>query len=142
MKKSILTLFASMAFVLLTVSTVSAQVKKQEIKTNASKEKSEDAAALKVPKNIRGKAVAKKRGDECGDNKTDVIIKNHTSWYINIWVDNDYVANLAPGYQTTACAIPGTTKLYGKADFNDGSYLTWGPVYPKTGYEYTWNLHP
>jgi hypothetical protein len=142
MKKSILTLFASMAFVLLTVSTVSAQTKKQDINTKAAKEKSEEAAALKAPKNVKGKPVTKKRGDDCGANKTDVIIKNFTSYYINIWVDNEYVANLAPGYKTTACAIPGTTKLYGKADFSDGTYLTWGPVYPKTGYEYTWNLHP
>ncbi|RVU00130.1 hypothetical protein EOD41_14315 [Mucilaginibacter limnophilus] len=142
MKKAILTLFASAAFALLTVTNVSAQsAKKQEIKTKASTEKSEEVAALKKPKNVKGKPAAK-RGDECGASYSDIIVKNYTGYYLDVFVDGEFRVSLAPGYQTTTCAVPGTTKLYAKASFDDGSYLTWGPVYPKTGYVYTWSLWP
>ena len=144
MKKSILMLGSALLFALIFIAPASAQTtkKKEAIKTNASAVKTDAVGDLKKPANVRGAKAPASRGDVYGPNYSDIVVKNFTGYYIDIYVDGSYRTTVSPGHQITTWAIPGTTKLYGKAEFSDGSYLSWGAIYPKTGYEYTWSLHP
>ncbi len=134
------------AFLVCSVTASVAQDKERKQETIESKrvtEKSKEVDKLKKPGNDKKpKAEPKSRGDVYGPNYSDIVVDNYTGWYIDIYVDDEYRGTLAPYDRRVTWAVPGNTKLYGKAVFDDGSYYYWGPINPETNYEYTWNLHP
>ncbi len=65
----------------------------------------------------------KKRGGACG-----VIADNYTPWIIQVYIDGDYQGTVAPWGDLDLLAIAGwPTNAYARADFTDGSTITWGP---------------
>lgn len=116
--------------------------KHKVISSNATKTQNATVDALTKPMNDKTeKSESKTRGDVYGPNYSDIIIDNYTNFTIDIYVDGNYRGTIAPWDKRTTWAVPGNTKLYAKALFNDGSYYYWGPDVVVTGYEYTWELH-
>jgi len=97
------------------------------------KAKNDPQASNQAPEN---------RGDVYGSDYCDVKLRNYTGYYIDIYVDGSFRGTLGPWEDRVSWAIPGKTKLYGRADFDDGSWLYWGPIEAECSYEYTWNLRP
>lgn len=120
----------------------SAQQKKE--KTVESKHMTEAPAGMPELSKTRGQSkegVAKSRGPVYGDNLSDIIIDNWTPWYIDIYVDGEFRGFVEPWDEGTTWAIPGNTRLYGVAEFDDGDKYYWGPTTVETGYEFTWKLN-
>lgn len=148
MKKTIISNFvmlsALLAFLLVGNSVIAQQKshkKQKTIESKASSVPSDKVAALKRPVNEKNpKPEAKTRGDVYGANYSDIIIDNYTGYSIDIYVDGSFRGTIAPYDKKVTWAVPGNTSLYGKATFDDGSYLYWGPNTIYTGYEYTWQL--
>lgn len=149
MKKSIisnLVLLGSFFAIVVSSNSVFAQQKthrkKQNIEAKALSVPSDEAAALSKPANEKNpQPETKQRGDVYGSNYSDVIVDNYTGYSIDIYVDGSFRGTIAPYDKKVTWAIPGNTRLYAKAVFNDGSYLYWGPTVTYTGYEYKWKLN-
>lgn len=79
----------------------------------------------------------KSRGIIC-----DVHVDNRTNLYIYVWVDGNPEGMMGPFGDLYTWAVAGPTRLYARADFDDGSRMTWGPqiVQCPTGGIYTWRL--
>ena len=115
--------------------------KKQTIEAKAISVPTDKVTALNRPANEKNpKPEAKTRGDVYGSNYSDIIVDNYTGYSIDIYVDGSYRGTIAPYDKKVTWAVPGNTRLYAKATFDDGSYLYWGPSVTYTGYEYTWKL--
>jgi hypothetical protein len=72
-------------------------------------------------------APAEKGGEKSRGGQCRVHFDNQTQWKIQIYVDGAYQGLLGP-YADAYEWYGGTAgTLYGKADFTDGSNLTWGP---------------
>lgn len=113
------------------------------IEASAKSEKNAEVAKLKEATNNKKSAAVtkdKNSGPVYGPDYCDVVVDNYTNLYIKIWVDGEYKGLVAPYGKVTVAAIPGRTKLYCRADFDDGSYKWWGPEYFQCDYEYTWRL--
>ena len=83
------------------------------------------------------KGGAKTRGGSC-----TLIIDNWTSWKVQFYADGDYTELIAP-WDESKYSFGGTHTLYARADFTDGSVLTWGPrtaVCEGPGLVYPWKL--
>jgi hypothetical protein len=77
-----------------------------------------------------------------GPNDCWLTADNYTPWYINVYVDGTYRGQLSPWGKGIVNAGAGTT-LYGRADFPNGSYNSWGPrvfTCSPTG-TFIWRLH-
>jgi hypothetical protein len=148
MKKTIISNFVMLSALftlLLSANSVFAQQKTQKkkktIEAKALSTPSAEVTALNRPANEKNpKAETKTRGDVYGANYSDIIVDNYTGYSIDIYVDGSFRGTIAPYDKKVTWAVPGNTRLYGKATFNDGSYLYWGPNTTYTGYEYTWKL--
>ena len=72
-----------------------------------------------------------------------VMVDNHTQWKIQVYIDGDYEGLVGPYGELYTVATPGSTKFYGRADFTDGSVITWGPtIYQLApGGTFTWKLN-
>jgi hypothetical protein len=115
--------------------------KKQSVETKAVSAPSAEAGTLVRPANEKNpKPQAKARGDVYGSNYSDIIVDNYTGYSIDIYVDGSFRGTIGAYDKKVTWAVPGNTRLYAKAVFNDGSYLYWGPLVTYTGYEYTWRL--
>jgi hypothetical protein len=71
-----------------------------------------------------------------------VFFDNYTDLYIKVFVDGDYEGVVGRYGEKTAYAIAGETVVYARADFDDGSYRSWGPItfQCNPGTTYTWKL--
>lgn len=71
-----------------------------------------------------------------------VAIFNWTPWRIQIFVDDDFKGLVSSFGDGTVDALTGKTKIYGRAEFTDGSYLSWGPqIFDCESYTtHTWKL--
>jgi hypothetical protein len=115
--------------------------KKKTIETKASTTPIDVVTKLKKPGNDKEpKPESKSRGDVYGPNYSDIIVDNYTGYAIDIYVDGDYRGTVGAYDKRVTWAVPGNTRLYAKAEFNDGTYIYWGPTVTYTGYEYTWKL--
>lgn len=143
MKKICLALGTIFFLVIMSNSTFAQTAKKHKvIDSKAIKTPNASVDSLMKPVNNKEeKSQAKTRGDVYGPNYSDIIIDNYTNYTIDIFVDGDFRGTIAPWDKRTTWAIPGATRLYAKATFNDGTYEYWGPYTVLTGYEYTWQLH-
>jgi hypothetical protein len=70
------------------------------------------------------------------------VLDNSTPWYIDVYVDGSFRGTMGPWDDAQAYAIAGNTRLYARAEFDDGSVRTWGPnvVFVGRGETYTWRL--
>jgi len=73
-----------------------------------------------------------------------VVLDNSTPWYIDIYIDGSYRGTMGPWGDSYAYALAGNTRLYARADFDNGSYKFWGPkvVYIGNGESFTWRILP
>lgn len=87
---------------------------------NITEEESPNKKDLKVdpPASKGGKA----RGGGC-----QVRLDNWTKWVIKIFVDGKYQGTVGRYGEGVTYATPGRVKVYARADFDDGSFLYWGP---------------
>ena len=87
-------------------------------------------------------APAAKGGEAARGSSCTVKVDNYTGLYIDVYLDRVYRGTVGPWgelWRTVGC---GETRLYGRADYTDGTYDTWGPVYAQVGSLYTWRLRP
>jgi hypothetical protein len=72
-----------------------------------------------------------------------VTADNYTPWIIKVYVDGDYRGAVGRYDELSVLAISGTTRVYARADFTDGTVKTWGPrtFYCESGESYTWKLN-
>ncbi|MFZ9388658.1 MAG: hypothetical protein ACO25B_12330 [Chitinophagaceae bacterium] len=120
------------------------KLKSETINSKPESKPDPKVAGLQRPVNNKNKPAAPStsRGEVYGPNYSDVVVDNWTGYYIDIYVNGNYRGTVSPYDKRVTWAIPGTNTLYGKAVFNDGSYLYWGPKVTATGYTYTWKLNP
>ena len=57
----------------------------------------------------------------------EVRFDNRTRLFIKVYVDGAYRGTISPYGDAVAYTLPGETRVYGRADFEDGSFLYWGP---------------
>jgi hypothetical protein len=71
-----------------------------------------------------------------------IFFDNYTNLYIKVFVDGDYEGVVGRMGEKTAYAIAGATVVYARADFDDGSFRSWGPItfQCSPGTTYTWKL--
>jgi hypothetical protein len=69
-----------------------------------------------------------------------VTIKNFTNWYIDIYMDGKYIGEIGPWQDAYSYTGTGATKIYVKAQFDDGSYYYWGPTVFDCDYKYIWKV--
>jgi hypothetical protein len=69
-----------------------------------------------------------------------VHIDNRTSLYIGIYLDGDYRGTVGPGGDTWHYVGCGETRLYARADFDDGTYSYWGPRVEDVDGTFHWHL--
>jgi hypothetical protein len=83
-----------------------------------------------APNSANAKAVAppSKGGPKSKGAAGQVHVDNRTNWYVNIYIDGAFRGTVEPWgdiYLYNAC---GSTTLYAKAPFDDGTYIYWGPT--------------
>lgn len=57
----------------------------------------------------------------------EVQLDNWTAWRVKVYVDGKFQGTMIPYGQSYTYAVPGRVKVYARADFDDGTYLYWGP---------------
>ena len=62
-----------------------------------------------------------------GGGYCEVQFDNRSRWYIKVYVDGNYRGTLSPYGDAVVYALPGSTTVYARADFDDGTFYTWGP---------------
>ena len=142
MKKLLLIALAIFATSTISVNVANAQAKqKKVVDSKGTVLSAKDAAMYATPTNTKGAVGSKTRGDIYGSNYSDIVVNNYSGYYVEIYVDGKYRTSVSPNSKITTWAMPGKTRLVGVARFSDGSYTSWGPINPVTGYQYTWNIY-
>lgn len=57
----------------------------------------------------------------------EVRFDNSTKLYIKVYIDGKYRGTIGPYDDAIGYAYPGETRVYARADFDDGTYVYWGP---------------
>lgn len=83
-------------------------------------ETNDPASELAAPQQKGG---AKTRGGGA----CEVRFDNRTRWFVKLYVDGTYRGTISPYGDGVAYTGAGPTRVYGRADFNTGDYLYWGP---------------
>lgn len=101
--------------------------------------KQDDAANMKGAKGMR-LAPPSKGGPVPKGDAGIIHVDNHTTLYVKIYVDGDFRGTVEPWgdlYLTNLC---GSTVLYARAYYDDGTYDYWGPT-SDNFCSTTWTLH-
>jgi len=89
-------------------------------------------------------APAQKGGEKARGQVSTCIVHfdNRTDLWIKGWVDGEFEGVTPPYGDLYAYAIAGGTQLFARADFDDGTYLYWGPtiVSCPPGGTFTWRV--
>jgi len=72
----------------------------------------------------------------------EIHVDNRTGLYIKIYVDGDFQGTVGPWGDVAAYALSGATRLYGRADYTDGTYSSFGPRLIDCHGTFTWTLTP
>lgn len=56
-----------------------------------------------------------------------VEFDNYTRWIVKVYVDGTFRGVVGPYGEGTSFTLAGPTRVYARADFDNGSYLYWGP---------------
>lgn len=57
-----------------------------------------------------------------------VVLDNRTKLIVKIYVDGTYRGTMSPYGDSVTYTGSGLTRVYARADFDDGSYVYWGPT--------------
>jgi hypothetical protein len=71
-----------------------------------------------------------------------VHVDNHTNLIVKIYVDGSFRGVMSPWGDLYTYTGAGSTALYARADFDDGTYNYWGPRQVDCFGTYTWRLNP
>lgn len=72
-----------------------------------------------------------------------LTVKNYTGYIIDIYVDDDYSGTVDDYGDAEGDFSTGYHTLYARADFDDGTYLYWGPESVYIGSNgFIWRLNP
>ncbi|MFU8813528.1 MAG: hypothetical protein ACNA78_11230 [Balneolaceae bacterium] len=85
------------------------------------------------------------KGGETGERAASRFVNfdNYTGWYISTYIDGYYQGTVAPWGNLKINVPAGRTyRLYGRADFTDGSYKYWGARNRYFGNNFIWRLNP
>ena len=120
----------------------SAEVKSQKSRGEGKDENIKNKSASNDPK-AKMEAPPSKGGEKSrGAYYANITVDNYTAYKVQIYANGSYIG-LVSGYGTAVTySTPGQATLYGRADFDDGSTLTWGPSTYNfaAGDSFTWNL--
>jgi hypothetical protein len=72
----------------------------------------------------------------------EIHVDNRTALYVKIFVDGDFQGTVGPWGDAIAYAISGGTRLYGRADYTDGTFTSFGPRLIDCQGLFTWTLTP
>lgn len=87
-------------------------------------------------------APASKGGERTRGAVSIVHADNRTQWYIDVYANGSFCGSMGP-WGDTYCYVPsGNVTLYGRAPFDDGSSIKWGPKVDYVDGTYTWRLWP
>ncbi len=65
---------------------------------------------------------------------------NFTDLFTKTYIDGRYAGTIRPYGEIEASALPGTTVLYARADYDDGTADAWGPIRVTCQAKYVWRL--
>ena len=69
-----------------------------------------------------------------------ITFDNFTDLFTKIYIDGRYAGTIRPYGDLAASAVPGTTVLYARADYDDGTADAWGPIRMTCQAKYVWRL--
>ncbi len=69
-----------------------------------------------------------------------VMFDNYTDLFTKTYIDGQYAGTIRPFGEMAASAVPGSTVLYARAEYDDGSADAWGPIRVTCKSKYTWRL--
>jgi hypothetical protein len=72
---------------------------------------------------------ARSRGGYCS-----VVFDNWSGYYLDCYIDGYYEGYVGPYSNGSMTVSGGITRAYAKAEFDDGSYRSWGPVTANCAY--------
>jgi hypothetical protein len=78
-------------------------------------------------KTVKRELPTNKGGKTRGGGNCEVQLDNWTNWNIKIYINGSYRGTVSGGDEQYLYYTPGRVTIYARADFNDGSYLYWGP---------------
>ena len=109
----------------------------QTMITRSKVTKGTPAGAIKIAKghNTRGKEVHQKRASIA-----TVHISNRTGWYVDCYIDGDFVGQVGPYGVLYPRISSGNHNFYSILHFDDGSQQAWGPVPHAVLNSFTWTL--
>lgn len=91
--------------------------------------------------------VRKKSSDVAPPAKTPVqqqlcaiTFDNQTELFAKTYIDGRYSFTIRPFSEVSTGAVPGSTMLYARAEFDDGSADAWGPIRVNCRTKYRWRL--
>ncbi len=71
-----------------------------------------------------------------------VHVDNRTGWIINAFIDGSFRGVVGGGGDLYVATGNGPTTFYARADFDNGTYIPWGPRSFTCSGTYTWTLWP
>lgn len=105
--------------------------------------KDENIKTEQAPKNPTSggpPAPPNKGGDKSRGRYCVIHIDNHTRLWIRVFIDGNYMGTVPPWGDIYPITLSGPTRLYARADYDDGTYSYWGPRTVVCEDTYTWQL--
>lgn len=69
-----------------------------------------------------------------------ITFDNQTDLFTKTYIDGRYSGTIRPFSEVSTGAVPGSTMLYARAEFDDGSADAWGPIRVNCRTKYRWRL--
>jgi hypothetical protein len=134
----------------LVIGMVSSGARPARAKDNASSTKAEKSTGgwedeikgreEKNPLNPIAEAPPEKGGQKTRQAMCRLRVDNHTPWTVQIGVEGRYNGTVAAWGDAFGAYSGGTLRVFGVAEFVDGSALTWGPTIVRCYGAYAWTL--
>jgi len=117
------------------------ETKSQKSRGEGKDEHIKNNSAANDPKSLM-EAPPEKGGKKSRGAYATVVFDNYTAYKIQIYANGEYLGMVSGYGKGTSYSTPGSAELYGRAEFTDGSTLTWGPqsVSLDAGDTFTWKL--
>ena len=110
----------------------------ENVRVSAGRNDRDAAPTVPPPEKAEDGSSARGNSSNC-----TVHFDNRSNTFIAVYVDGVYRGELAPWGDVRTFVIGGSTRLYARAGFTDGSVSTWGPrlIECPAGGNYTWMLY-
>jgi hypothetical protein len=69
-----------------------------------------------------------------------ITFDNQTDLFTKTYIDGRFAGTIRPFSSLATAAVPGSTLLYARAEFDDGSADAWGPIRVNCRMKYRWRL--